>query len=187
MVLRNLDKRRAAVVGVLIFVAYSMLTYTITGNKPLGVITDILSGLAVIGIPLLLFPLFNAGSNTGLNYAYLAARMVEGALMIIGGLFILSPAYEGYRNDIYQHVHIYFFIVGALFFYILLYRTQIVPRFISLWGLIATIALALVTVIQLLGVDKPILMILVLPLVLNEVFLAIWLMVKGFGPATLEQ
>ena len=41
-------KHRAIIVGVLILVAYSMLIYTITNNIILGVITDIISGLAVL-------------------------------------------------------------------------------------------------------------------------------------------
>ena len=173
------DKQRAGYVGVLILLAYSMLTYTITANKPLGVITDIASGLAVIGIPLLMWPIFRP--HKALNMAYMAARFAEGLLMIIGGVFILTPSLEPWRNSIYEHIHIYFFILGAVFFYALLYRTRAVPRFISVWGGLATLALLLVTVIKLFGVQYAPLDALVIPLVLNEVFLAGWLMVKGFS------
>ena len=62
------NKQRASIVGVLILVAYSMLTYSITKNITLGVITDILSGLSVIGIPLLMFPIFNSDENKRMNY-----------------------------------------------------------------------------------------------------------------------
>jgi len=92
------DKQRAVSVGILILLAYTMLTYTITGSKPLGVITDIVSGLSVIGIPLLMWPVFRA--HKGLNMAYMAARFAEGGLMITGGLFILSPALEPMRYAI---------------------------------------------------------------------------------------
>ncbi len=180
-------KHRARIVGLLIILAYAMLTYTITGNKPLGVITDILSGLAVIGIPLLMLPLFGTGQNKRLNTGYVAARSIEGLLMIIGGLFILVPSLEGYRNDIYQYVQIHFFIAGALLFYLLLYKTRVVPRFIALWGLLATTALLGVTILGFLDINAMALDVLVLPLILNELFLAIWLMVKGFAPARHDQ
>ncbi len=160
------DKQRATATGVLILLAYSMLTYTITGSKPLGVITDIASGLAVIGIPLLMWPVFRP--HKALNIAYMAARFAEGGL-IIGGIFILSPALEPYRNGIYEYIHIYFFITGALFFYALLYRTRAMPQFISAWGGLATLALLLVTVIKLFGMQYAPLDALVIPLVLNEV------------------
>ena len=175
------NKQRASLVGVLILLAYSMLTYTITNNITLGVITDIISGLAVIGIPILLFPIFNTKENKRVNYAYLVSRFIEGILMIIGGIIILNPSLESYREIIYSDIHIYFFISGALFFYILFYRTRVIPRFISIWGILATIILFTVTIIKLFGVDLPILNALVLPMILNELFLAFWLIIKGFN------
>lgn len=175
------NRQRATIVGVLILAAYSMLTYTITNNITLGVITDIISGLAVIGIPLLLFPIFNTDENKRLNTAYLGSRFIEGLLILIGGIFILNPSLESYRVIIYSDIHIYFFISGALFFYILLYRTQVIPRFISVWGVLATTTLFIITIIKLFGVDLPLLNALVLPMILNELFLACWLIIKGFN------
>lgn len=175
------NKHRATGVGILIIAAYSMLTYSVINNIPLGVITDIISGLAVIGIPLLMFPLFNTDETKKENYAYLVSRVIEGILMIIGGLFILHPALADYRDFIYIHIHIYFFIAGALFFYVLLYLTQLIPKFISVWGIAATILLLIVTIIKLFGVESPILNVLLLPIITNELFLAVWLMVKGFN------
>jgi hypothetical protein len=180
MIINISNRQRASLVGVLIIVAYSMLTYTITKNTSLGVITDVLSGLAVIGIPLLMYPIFNTKENKKINHAYLASRFIEGILMIIGGIVILHPTLEAYREVIYTDIHIYFFISGALFFYILLYRTLIVPKFISVWGIIATLLLFAVTIIKLFGFDSPIINILLLPIILNELFLAVWLMIKGF-------
>ena len=180
------NRRRASLVGVLILLAYSMLTYTITNNITLGVITDIISGLAVIGIPLLMFPIFNTDENKRLNTAYLGSRFIEGILMIIGGIFIFNPSSESYREIIYSDIHIYFFIVGALFFYLLLYRTRLIPRFISIWGILATIILFIVTIIKLFGVDLVILDALVLPMILNELFLTCWLMIKGFNSKRID-
>ena len=175
------NRQRVSLVGVLILLAYSMLTYSITNNKILGVITDIISGLAVIGIPLLLFPIFNTKENKRINIAYLVSRFIEGILMLIGGILILNPSLESYREIIYRDIHIYFFIIGALFFYLLFYRTRLIPRFISVWGIIATIILFIVTIIKLFGVDLNILNALVLPMILNELFLACWLIIKGFN------
>ncbi len=173
-------KQRATYVGILILVAYSMLTYTITNNKILGVITDIISGMAVIGIPLLMFPLFKAANNKLLNYSYIISRFIEGILVIIGGIFILVPSLEPYRNSIYTNIQIYFFISGALFFYILFYMTQLIPRYISVWGLLATVLLFITTIIKLFGINSTILDALIIPIVLNEIFLAIWLILKPF-------
>ncbi len=180
MTINILKKHRAIIVGVLILVAYSMLIYTITNNIILGVITDIISGLAVIGIPLLMFPIFNTTKNKTLNNAYLISRFFEGILMIIGGFFILIPSLEPYRESIYSNIHIYFFISGALFFYVLFYRTQVIPRFISVWGVLATIILLIITILRLFGINSTIMDVLLTPMILNEIFLAIWLIIKGF-------
>ena len=181
------NRHRASFVGVLILVAYSMLTYTITKNITLGVITDIISGFAVIGIPLLMFPIFNANENKLINYGYLISRFIEGVLMIIGGIIILNPELEGYREMMYKTIQLYFYIVGALFLYILLYRTLIVPKFISVWGFFATIILFTVTIIKLFGLNFSILNVLLIPMILNELFLAIWLIIKGFNFETIDK
>ena len=173
------SRQRSIWVGIMIILAYAMLTYTITGNRVLGIPTDIASGLAVIFIPILMRPMFDAPGNRGLNMAYMAARFVEGALMIGGGIMLAVPACAAYRNDIYQFVHIWFFIAGAMFFYALLYRTKVVPRYIPVWGFLAALGLLLVTVMNLFAITNPFLEVLVIPMILNELFLAIWLMVKG--------
>jgi hypothetical protein len=187
MILNISNRYRATLIGVLILMAYSMLTYTITNNKILGVITDIISGLAVIVIPLLLFPIFNRDKNRWINYIYLISRFIEGILMLIGGIIIFNPALESYRDTIYNDIHVYFFISGALFFYILFYRIRVIPRFISIWGILAAIALFVENILKLFGVTSPILNSLLLPIVLNELFLAFWLIIKGFTSKTMGE
>jgi len=175
------NKQRASFAGVLMFAAYAMLTYSATKNIALGVITDFVSGLAVIGIPFLLFPLFNTDNNKNLNKAYIISRFFEGLLILVGGVLILFPQLEKYRELIYSDIQIYFFILGALFFYMLFYRTRVIPIFISVWGIVATILLLAATFLKLFGIDSQVLQMLFLPIALNELFLAVWLMVKGFN------
>ncbi len=181
------DRQRAGFVGIFILLAYSMLTYTLTGNKGLGVFTDILSGLAVLGIPLLLWKFFQTKNNKKINYAYISARFIEGVLMLMGAIMILNPSWEIYRNDMYEFIHVYFFLAGALFFYILLYRTEIVPRFISVWGVVATVLLFILIMLNLFGFESPFFGVLILPMILNELFLSVWLMVKGFDSEKIKR
>ncbi len=187
---RPTHRTRAVIVGILILLAYTMLIYDATGNVPFGSAADIISGLSVIGIAVLMFPLFRmdrsgaVNDSTGnkiLNSAYLFSKLVEGVLMIAGGICILYASTREYRSLIYANIHIYFFIAGALLFYLLLFRTRLVPRFLSVWGLIASVILLLVTALGLAGIKHVILDALLMPTVANEVVLAIWLMVKGFS------
>lgn len=186
MIISISNRQRGSLAGILIIAAYSMLVYTATKNITLGVITDIISGFAVIGITLLMFPIFNV-DNKRMNYGYLISKFIEGILMIIGGIIILNPALEIYREIIYKDIHIYFFITGALFFYILLYQTRIIPRFISIWGIVATIILFTVTITRLLGFNLSVLDLLLIPMILNELFLAVWLIIKGFNFESIDK
>lgn len=181
MIKNLLNKRKAIIVGILILAAYSMLTYDITKNITWGVITDFISGLSVIGISVLMFSLFNSSENKMMNLLYLSCKGIEGILMIAGGGLLLFPELVKYRNYIYQNIHIYFFIFGALFFYILLFRTVVVPKFISVWGIIATVTLLIITLVKLFEIKIALLDILLLPMILNEIFLASWLIIKGFN------
>lgn len=187
---RPAHRTRAAIVGILLLLAYSMLAYDFTGNTLLGSVFDIVSGLSVIGIASLLFPLFRpdrsgaanrSTGNTVLNVTYLICKIVEGTLMVIAGIFLLQPSTVDYRNMTYNNFHIYFFVAGALLLYLMLYRTRLVPRFISVWGLIGSTILLAVQILNLAGINHPLFQILALPIIANEVFLAIWLMVRGFS------
>ena len=180
------NRQKPAIVGVLILAAYSMLTYSMTENIVLGLVMDIISGLAVIGIALIMYPIFAKRGNKALNLAYMISRGFEGVAMILGGFFLLSPGLRDYRNMIYVYIHIYFFIAGALFFYLLLYQSRVIPKFISVWGIAATVALTVMTLGEVVGITSSWLTLLILPIILNELFLAIWLMIKGFREPELQ-
>ena len=75
--------------------------------------------------------------------------------------------------------------MGAVLLCIMLLRTRLVPGFIAIWGLIAA---ALVLINTIFGWFMPDLgatlgMITGLPMLLNELFLGVWLIVKGFNPS----
>jgi hypothetical protein len=173
-------KRTAIIVGILILVAYSMLSAAIIKTRWLVTLFDVISGLAMIGAAVLMFPFFKISSRK-LSFGYLYLKILEGALMIAAGIFFLSDSLQGWRGWIYDYPQTYEFIISASLFYILLFKTKLVPRFISVWGLIACCALLMASVVGLLGVNSPMVAVLTIPIITNEVFLAIWLMIKGFN------
>jgi hypothetical protein len=76
-----------------------------------------------------------------------------------------------------------FFSLGALLFYYLLYQAKLLPRFISVWGFISAVLILILNLLSLnLEIGISIGMIFALPMILNEIFLGIWLIVKGFNP-----
>jgi len=89
--------------------------------------------------------------------------------------------------EIYDGIHAghgYIFAIAALIFYYLLYQSNLIPRWISVWGVIAAILLILANLLEVMGI-VPASMILYLPIILNEIVLAIWLIVKGFNPSAI--
>ena len=73
-----------------------------------------------------------------------------------------------------------FFGLGALVLFYLLYRSRLVPRFLSIWGLIAAVSVLVWNLLEMVGLHISVGMVFVLPIILNEIFLGFWLIVKGF-------
>ena len=78
------------------------------------------------------------------------------------------------------------FCLGSALFYILLYRSRIVPRLLSVWGLAAIplyVAAYLLAIYGATGIDSAAVNLLCLPLAVQEMALAVWLIARGFRPA----
>lgn len=77
-----------------------------------------------------------------------------------------------------------FFIIGAVMLYSVLYRARLVPRWISVWGLVSAVSYFLSGMLVLFGAigsgsDAECLM--TMPMLLQEMVLAVWLIAKGFN------
>ena len=176
----NASRKTAIIVGALILIAYAVLASSITESKLTVMLFEVISGVAVILIAVLMFPLFKP-YNEKASLWYIVFRGIEGGLMIIAGILFLSYSnlLLGIRDGIYIG-HGYIFAVAALFFYYLLYQSKLIPRWLSVWGFIAAILLILANLLELTGLISG-LMILYLPIISNEIVLAVWLILKGFN------
>jgi hypothetical protein len=79
------------------------------------------------------------------------------------------------------------FCLGAVLFYVLLYRSRIVPRWIALWGLVAIPFYAAADVLAayaVIDVDSTVQSLLFAPIFVQEMVLAAWMIARGFRPAT---
>ncbi len=79
------------------------------------------------------------------------------------------------------------FAVGAALLYYLLFYSRIIPRWLSLWGLVAS-PLFVVASLSLLWTGDPnstLSTVLYVPMAVQEMVLAVWLIAKGFDPAAL--
>jgi len=80
------------------------------------------------------------------------------------------------------------FSVGCTLYYIVFYRTKLIPRWISVWGLVfgisGMISCALVSIglIAPMGTEQ---VLMIIPMLPQEIVLAVWLIVKGFNPSAI--
>jgi hypothetical protein len=78
-----------------------------------------------------------------------------------------------------------FFSIGAVFLNVVLYRSQLVPRWLSVWGLIGAVFAFVYGALGIGGIDTAIgspWMLLAMPIAVQEMVFAGWLLTKGFPP-----
>jgi hypothetical protein len=165
-----------------------------------GVILELVLVLSVVGIAALLYPVLRPHGE-GLALGYVAVRILEGALLlaaamgarIVLGLALGEPTADAetqagvalaVREWTYLAGSLLFFGVSATILYSLLYRGRLVPAWLSLWGLIGGILVLALGAVEVGGIAVPgeVHGLLVAPIGLNEMVLAIWLIVRGFDP-----
>jgi len=72
------------------------------------------------------------------------------------------------------------FLAGAAIFYSALWRARLVPRWLSGWGLVAILPYLAQAMLTFFGKGQSTEAMLVAPLALQEMVLAVWLLVRGF-------
>jgi hypothetical protein len=77
------------------------------------------------------------------------------------------------------------FSLGALLYYIVLYQSRLIPRWLSGWGMLGVILAFSAAVFMMFG-GKPfsiVMILLILPIAVQEMVMALWLLIKGFNPS----
>jgi hypothetical protein len=77
------------------------------------------------------------------------------------------------------------FCLGAMLFYYLFYKTRVVPRALSLWGLIAVFLVLIGTLFAICGREVP--FVIYLPYLPFEFVIGVWILVKGINEQTVER
>ena len=81
------------------------------------------------------------------------------------------------------------FPLGAMMFYFVLYQSKLIPRWLSVWGFLAVIlhlvSTGLLGMFNLVDQMSTIQTVLNLPIFLQEMVMAVWLIVRGFDASAI--
>jgi len=184
----------------------------VSANKTqwiIGMLFYLINCAAVVVIPIMLFPVFKK-HNEALALGYVGARIIESVTLIVGlisllSLLTLSQEYvqaaapdASYFQTLgtsllavsaWSHLlgAMIVFSIGALILNYLLYGSKLIPRFISVWGLIGATLLFAAGLLGMFGLSpsSTISIFLTIPIGLNEMVLAVWLIGKGFNSSAI--
>lgn len=145
-----------------------------------GVTLMLLNSVAVVVVGVLMFPILKpAAPRTAA--VYLFTRIFEGTFLAVGAISLLLG--NASANLLAYTVAMAGLGIGSLFFCAALYRSNLVPRFLAVWGIVGYASLATGYVLELGGLAGAGL-ISTIPGGLFELFFAVWILVRGFAPVT---
>jgi len=111
------------------------------------------------------------GSFSLLKLSQEYASTGQPELLVLGNIAFEAADYVG------DTLHVLAFCLGAILFYVLLYQSKAVPRWLSLWGLITVIPVLAGTLTAIFDVHLPFLFF--LPYFPFELVIGIWILIKG--------
>jgi hypothetical protein len=175
----------------------------------IGSLLGLIMAFACAGIAIWLYPVLKK-HNEALALGAVGFRTIENVLGVVSAICLLSlvPLSQEYvkagapvasyfqtlgtsllgARDSISNIQLIPFCIGALMYYYVFYQSKLIPRWLSGWGLIAIImnlASALLVIFDLIGHFSTVQVILSVPIGLQELTLAVWLIVKGFNPSAI--
>ena len=182
--------------------------HQIQGTVLLGVFSVFFMAIGIVGIATTLFPVVRR-HNEAIAITYVGFRIVECGLLVLGAilyLFLLSagsvllsgPLLASLdptlielavkmKLDAFQ-LSMVILGIGSTLLCCSFYRSQVIPRWLSIWGILGYVLLFLSAVLDLLGIVDTINGIGALMYVPGGLWellaFPIWLFIKGFNPIT---
>jgi hypothetical protein len=176
----------------------------IENNVMMAAAFETILAISVFSIGALMFPILRKQSE-GLGMAYAGIRLVETTFIIAGAvclLWMLSMGQDyasgrldeagsqsigalliSFRGLSLLFGTLIFLSLGGLVLNYVLYRSRLVPRWLSAWGLIGDVGILIYGTIGLFGTDTnsfDATTLLAAPIAVQEMVFASWLIIKGF-------
>jgi hypothetical protein len=182
------------------------------GQVAAGVLLAFIAALAAPGIAVALYPVLRRFGE-GMSLGAVAFRIMEGVFYAMGMLVLLSlttlsEAFVDAGSPTDQHFTtlgqtmlaehhwlvdvalLLAFSLGGLLYYLVFFRSRLIPRWLSVWGIAGVVLLMVAAVLLIFGVITPMSpgqIVLAIPIGLQEMVLAVWLIVKGFDRSVLAR
>ncbi len=183
---------------------YLLKTFSNQDRILAGAFFLLLSGFASAGIAISLYPVLRRHSK-GLSLGSVSFRTIEGALYVVAAIDALllltlsqqfvragSPHSSYFQNsggilralrDQAGLAGVLAFCAGALMYYFVFWQSQLIPRWLSAWG-IGGIALGLIAGLlaffRVTGYMSAPQVVMSVPIGVQEMVLAVWLLARGF-------
>jgi hypothetical protein len=156
------------VLGVLFYIVF---------NKEYKIIALVALGLFLAEAITLAVSKIGAYALIPLSQEFVGAGAPESSYFETLGDFLYSGV-----DRLGYDIHLLFFALGAMLWYYLFYVSNYIPRVLSVWGIAAVCLFTVYILLTLYDRDfPPAVGILALPYLPYELFLGVWLIVKGFN------
>ena len=183
---------------------------TVSANEMqviIGMFIELIWARAVIGIPVVLFPILKK-HDEALALGFFSLRIIEGICTVVHSILLLSlltlsqefvkagaPSASYYLTvgTLLLAARDWAFLIGsglvwslsALLLNYVLYRAELVPRWLSGWGLVGALLSFTVYLLQFFSIQTS--DFLFAPIAVQEMVFAVWLIVKGFNPSAIAE
>jgi hypothetical protein len=172
----------------------------------MGAFFYLMMGISLMAMTVFLYPLFRKDSEElamGMvlfrgaleGTAYLLTALGFLAMVALGNEYIAtgadSAALQSMGNVLYQFqdllgpVNSIIFLIGTTCLYLSFYRTRLIPRWLSVWGLIGVVVYMAYALLHFFHLDNGIGFYLQMLLAPQEMVMAVWLIAKGFNPSAI--
>lgn len=176
----------------------------------IGALSELIMAFACAGIAIWLYPVLKK-HNEALALGSVGFRIVEAVLLIVFAsglplLLVLSQEYVkagapdasyfqtlgtlllSVRDWAIQVLGAIAFSLGALMYYYIFYQSELIPRWLSGWGFLGAALWLAAALLSMFGQISPFstaMILLAIPIAVNEMVLAVWLIVKGFNSSAI--
>jgi len=164
-----------------------------------------LMAILYIGIAILLYPILRI-YNESLAIGFLSTRIIAVVFVLIGTITLLlilklSQEYVKFNSsgltyynligdllkavrDLVNHVGMIIMLcIGGIILFIIMIQSALIPTWLSVWGIVGSVIAILASILVLrknLQILSPTYMMLNIPVALQEIAFAAWLILKGF-------